>query len=72
MESAFNLEFYPEHAIGPGGGILIVYPPQTTLGTNQTLHAFVEIEGLIIEEGEGKLDVTFDLSARAISIKNMI
>ena len=32
VESPFILEFFPEHPIAPGGGILVVYPPQTTLG----------------------------------------
>ena len=27
FESPFDLEFYPEHPIRPGGGILVVYPP---------------------------------------------
>ena len=27
VESTYTLDFYPENAINPGGGIVIVYPP---------------------------------------------
>lgn len=31
VEGNFFLDFYPEHAIAPGGGILVVYPPETLI-----------------------------------------
>lgn len=70
VESAFNLDFYPEHPIAPGGGIFAVYPPQTTLGMDETLTAEIFIDNQIVEQD--KLSIAFDLSARTISVRNII
>ena len=70
FESAFNLEFYPEHPIRPGGGILVVYPPQTLLGPSGELTAEVQVDGILVEQE--KLDIEFDTSARSVKIKNII
>ena len=70
FESPFDLEFYPEHPIRPGGGILVVYPPQTLLGVSGELTAEVEVDGILVEQD--KLEVEFDTSARSVKIKNII
>lgn len=70
VESSFNLDFFPEHPIAPGGGILVVYPPQTTLGLKETLTAEVSIDNQIIEQE--RLQISFDLSARTVTVKNIV
>jgi len=70
VESTFTLDFYPENAIAPGGGILVVYPPQTLVGTSGVLTATVTVDGLLIEAN--KLVVSYDLSARSVTVRNIV
>jgi len=70
VESTYTLDFYPENAIKPGGGILVVYPPQSLVGLLQTLTAEVTVDGLLVDQD--KLDISFDLSARSVTVKNIV
>ena len=70
VESTFTIDFYPENEIRPGGGILAVYPPQTLVGLSNKLTAEVTADGLLIDQD--KLDISFDLSARSITVKNIV
>ena len=70
VEADFELTFYPENPIAPGGGILIVYPSQTLLTEAGTLSAEVKIDGLAVDQE--KLVQSYDLSARAVRITNIV
>jgi len=70
VESSFILEFYPEHSIASGGGILVVYPPQTLVGSSGRLTARVTVDGLHVDQD--KLDISFDLSARSVTVRNIV
>ena len=49
FDSPFVLEFFPENAIDPGGGILVVYPPQTPEGSTGQFTATVLIDGIAVD-----------------------
>ena len=70
VESTFTLDFYPENTINPGGGILVVYPPQTQIGPSKILTAEVTVDGLVVDQE--LLDIEFDLSARSITVRNIV
>lgn len=60
----------PEHDIDPQGGILIIYPPQTTPSETRDISVNVQVDGLYVQQDA--LSVSYDLSARAILIANVI
>ena len=70
VESSFYLDFYPEHAIAPGGGILVVYPPETLINKLQILTAEVTVDNLAVDQSLLQLEA--DISARALRILNLI
>ena len=70
VETDFILDFYPEHPINPGGGILVVYPPETLVGSSQTLSARATIDGTVVDQDQ--LEISYDLSARAVTISNLV
>lgn len=70
IDTTFLLEFVPEHNISPGGGILVVYPPQTTPSLTKDIFALVKVDG--IEVSPNGLNIQADVSARTILVENVI
>lgn len=70
IASTFLLDFYPEHPIKSGGGLLIAYPAQTTPTEEAKISVKITINDLEVDNSN--LNLNYDLSARAVLVENIV